>query len=229
MKYYFKKNIIAWIIAVFVLGISAIIGFGSNGAFYDVDYMSIEEFKIDATINEDGSLDMVETITFDFDEGMSVIFKDIVYSKNGISKSDKSYLLEDSVEVKVINHEDKLIYDSKAEVNKANVEVGYSWRGDYDELGERITCADNRPNCESIFVRVPSGVYPSTTYQFSYTIAGAVSAYEDIAMLNWIFVDYQDFKVENIEVNINLPSNSLHSNSLYSNSFIFESHSIDSL
>ena len=64
MKYYFKKNIIAWIIAVFVLGISAIIGFGSNGAFYDVDYMSIEEFKIDATINEDGSLDMVETITF---------------------------------------------------------------------------------------------------------------------------------------------------------------------
>ena len=198
MRYYLKKNIIAWVVALFVILISVFISFGFNGGFYDVDYMSIEEYKINATINEDGSLDMVETITFDFDRGMSVIFKDIVYSKNGISGSDKSSFDEESVEVKVVNDEGNLIYDSEALVNKANVEVGYSWRGDYDELGQRITCANNRSNCESIFVRVPSGVSPQTTYQFSYRINGAVSSYNDIAMLNWIFVDYQDFEVEAI-------------------------------
>ena len=100
MKYYFKKNIIAIVIAIFVVLISAFISFAFTGGFYDVDYMSIENYKINATINEDGSLDMVETITFNFDSGMSVIFKDIVYSKNGISNSDKSSFDKDSVEVK---------------------------------------------------------------------------------------------------------------------------------
>lgn len=207
MKYFFKKNIIAIIIAVALLGIT----FGStllSELVYDDSTLQGEYYKIEATLTDSGDLSVVEKIKMKSEQGMSVVFRDIAYDKDNLGSSTNSaYFQEDSVNVKVYDKNESLIYDYENSNSFSGVQVGFSWENDRDELGELIRCpASYQGECESIFTRVIAGTYPYTTYEYSYTIKGAATKFNDVTELNWIFVDDMGIKIKDIDVTLNFPN-----------------------
>jgi len=82
MKYFFKKNIIAILISVILFLFITISNFVST-TFYSNDIFVFDAFKIDAVVNEDGSMLIKERITVTFDRDTNGEFwRDIVTSKN---------------------------------------------------------------------------------------------------------------------------------------------------
>lgn len=209
MKYFFKKNIIAIIIAVALLGIT--FGFTLfSELVYDDSSLQGEYYKIEATLTDSGDLNIVEKIKMKSEQGMTVVFRDIAYNKDNLgSFTNKASFQQNDVNVKVYDENDVLIYDYANSNLYSGVQVGFSWENDKDELGELIRCpASYQGECESIFTRVLDGTYPYTTYEYSYTLKGAVTKFNDVSELNWIFVDDMGIKIKNIDVTLNFPNTS---------------------
>ena len=203
-----KKNWIACVAAVVFL-LFALVGGLVNGYSYDSDNMTASSYTINATVDKAGNLTINERISVDFDQGMSVIFRDIAYGKNNAGyKGNVSAFDYTSVGVKVYNSANSLIYDSNNAASYSGVDVGYSWKKDHDELGDLITCPSSYgTECESIFVRVRGGTYPTTTYEYTYTILDAVTVFDDIAELNWKFgVSNASFRINNANVTLTYPT-----------------------
>ncbi len=185
-------------------------------SMYSVTNMSFSSYIIDAQIEEDGDLFIREIITVNFDEDMHVLFRDIPFQKNDNGDSNnQSAFDESSVTVKITNSRG-VIYDNANAINTENVRIGYSWLNQYDELGNPVACPSGYGNdCESIFTYVPQGVSPSTTYEFTYRIQGAVSTYSDVAELNWSFYNpSESMRIENVVVNLHYPSSILDTDSI---------------
>ncbi len=211
-KYFFKKNIVAIIIAVVVMLVPLVTNtFTSNS--YEVENLQADSYVIDATLNEAGDLTIHETIEMLSEEDMHVVFRDIPYNKNSVGVSTNVTSFDtSSVSVKVYNRYNQIIYDSASASNPGSnwsgVQVGYSWKGDYDELGMRVACpAEYGSQCASIFTYVRAGTYPVTTYEYTYTIKGAVTKFNDVAELNWVFASAKDtgMQMKNVTVNLTYP------------------------
>lgn len=200
--------------------------------------ISAELYDADVTIDDAGNMTVEERLTMNYPSGYNVIFRDIIYDKHSNAVEpyfgmNRSTLDEDSVEVKVYNKDNVLIYDS--ENPNSNARVGYSFNQDRDELGYLVECApevlSQTSKCESIFLQVYNGFDSQMTFVYKYTILGAVTQFSDISVLNWRLFDYFDSTIKAANVRVHLPEHSytleddiyMFGHGLYDGEVIFES------
>ncbi|MDD3382772.1 MAG: DUF2207 domain-containing protein, partial [Bacilli bacterium] len=166
----------------------------------------------DITLNDAGDMTVEETLTMRYPDDYHVIFRDIVFDKGPATiASDRAYLDTSSFEVSVYDkNNDLLTLASNINCIDGDYWVGYSFNGDYDELGYPVQCAPDilTTRCDAAFIYVKDGMQEEMTFKYTYTITGAVTVYNDVAQLNWKLIEYFDNKVKGGKVNLNLPSNS---------------------
>jgi len=211
MKYFFKKNIIAILISVILFLFITISNFVST-TFYSNDIFVFDAFKIDAVVNEDGSMLIKERITVTFDRDTNGEFwRDIVTSKNdnGEHKNQSSFDSDD-FSMRIYDETgDTLLYDSKLNYidKKAVYDVGYSWNYDRDAYGDLITFEGYSTDGVCAYSYVSTNSHPTRIYEFEYVLDGFVTCYNDIAEINNNFFDPIDTTlIKNVEVNIKLPN-----------------------
>jgi len=177
--------------------------------------ISIHSYDAIVTINEAGDMNVVETWDMEYTEALSVRFRDIIYSKYA-----EGYPLPKSAANTALFDEDN--YDIR--VFKDDVEItsqldfGYSFNNDYDELGYLITCEPASAYCESMFVDFtgfPGGLYGNITFEYEYNILGAITEYSDISELNWRLFNYMEATIEEANVTVNFPANTHSTDDFY--------------
>lgn len=175
------------------------------------NYSSIKAkgYFADVYINDKGDMTIKEQLVMKYPEGYSVVFRDVIYDKNNIHPNDQAILDVNSFKVKVKNAKGEYIFDPDQGIDKGVV-VGYSFNGDYDEQGQLIGCPPDvkTSRCESVFIHVLQGMESEMTFEYEYTILGAVTSYNDIAVLNWRLVEYFDDTIDKSKITIHLPNNS---------------------
>jgi uncharacterized membrane protein len=205
MGYFLKRNIIPVIVAIAIFAFSFIPPLSELS--YDNSNMVVNKIEISATLDEFGDMNIVETMTVDFDPGMSAFYRDLVYQKNNANvETNISSFDESSVRVRVFDANNTLLIDTNdGKVNNL-VQVGYSFVGDLDAFGNFFNCPGYiTSDCISIFTKVFNGTSPTTTFEYSYKIKGVVSVFNDLAELNWIFVDDYGVEVNNINIDLKYP------------------------
>lgn len=211
MKYFFKKNILAILVSVILFLIITIATFVST-TFYINDIFVFDAFKIDAVVNEDGSMLIKERITVTFDDDYQGEFwRDIVTDKNNNGEyKNRSSFDPDNFSMRIYDKTGSLIlYDSKTGfIDSSSVYmVGYSWNHDYDSVGELIEFEGYMTDGVCAYSYVPTSKHPTRIYEFEYVLDGFVTCYNDIAEINNNFFDPVDTTlIENVEVNIKLPN-----------------------
>jgi len=199
-----KKIARTGIIIMFML---AIVGpFFYSCVKYSNDYdFAISNYEMDAVIDSNGDMHVVEKVTNDYSRRNTVFYKNLIYGKNNsFSKiQDRSSLVED-VRVKV-EDSSGVVFDTNTNFNSDYHFVGYSYNGDRDERGDRIRCEGNVSNCAMIFYYDASGISDVTTFTYEYTIKGVITEYGDISELNWVMLGYQPMNVKNVKISITLP------------------------
>lgn len=153
--------------------------------FAQVEDERIEKFKIDIIINRDSSIDVAETITYNFgDKERHGIFRFI----------PKTYFKDDLKYRTVIS--DYSVTDEKS--NSYNVE--------FTSLGDKFQAKIGDPN---IYI---SGV---KTYVIKYKVRGAIGYFDDRDELYWNLTGNEwNVPIENIESTIKIDNFNLH-NTLY--------------
>ena len=170
---------------------------------YQSTQIRIENFHANIILTNNGSMEVEETWIVNYPANKSVSFRDIAYQKynpdNPLyqSQSNTASFDEESVSVEVYNA-------NGVALSPSQYRVGYSFKGELDELDEPIQCEPSRQSCESIFVHVPSGMDRQMTFKYQYTIQGAVTKYRDISELNWNFIEYFGSEIKNASISINI-------------------------
>lgn len=214
----FRKQIVAVFTISFVF-IFFLTILASNQVF-SLGRVKAKSYTADIFLSEHGDMTIKEQLVMKYPSGYSVIFRDIIYDKNINSKNpvtdDQAYFDTSSVKVRVKNSNNQYIYDVDQGINQG-VRVGYSFLGHVDEYGEPIGCPTNikTAQCESIFIQVLNGMDEQMTFEYEYTIRGAVTKYNDIAVLNWRILEYFPNRIDKAYITINLPTNSHSKNDFH--------------
>ncbi len=181
---------------------------------FDNSDITIDSYIANITIDDSGDMTVVEEWNMNYNEIMTVRFRDIVLNKYAkdyplyMDVNNKAFLDTTNVSVK---------YYKNGFDRSENIRVGYSWEGDLDELGYPVVCEPNIPTCESIFVNtiLAGRMSGDVTFIYEYTINGAVTKYSDISELNWRMFTYAEGTVEHAEISIVLPENDYDLSNLY--------------
>lgn len=179
-----------------------------NNGNYKNDSMEAKEYTLDLVVDDYGNMHVVETIVIDnyVDRYNNYFYKEIAYNKNnmfGNSALNKSSLKKDAK--LIVKEGNKVVFDSDTSENVyPNHFVGFSYENDRDERGYTLRC-ENNVRCDTIFYYNRSGFAEITTFVYEYTIEGVITQYKDISELNWVLLDYQPFKFNNITINMTLP------------------------
>jgi len=197
----FKKILIAIFL---VLSIVAPIIYSARKYSNDYDF-SISKYEMDAVIDSNGDMHVVEKVTNKYSDRNTVFYKNLIYGKNNdfSSSRDVSSLVED-VRVKVEDSRG-VVFDTDMHSNSRYHFVGYSYNNDRDERGDLIRCEYGQENCEMIFYYDSRGIAEVTTFTYEYTIRGVITEYGDISEFNWVMLGYQPMNVHNVKINITLP------------------------
>ena len=178
-------------------------GIGSSSFFNPV---KINSYAVDVTIDNAGNMTVSETWDMNYASEKRVWFRDIGYNKYAegyplpMSSINTARFDEDSVVVRVsIDGVDVT----------SDIELGYSFAGDYDELGYPVACEPASSTCESIFVDAyyAGGLFGNVVFETQYTILGVITQYSDIAELNWRLFDFVPSRIKNATVTVHLPAN----------------------
>lgn len=213
----FKKSKVSKVLIIVFLALSVIMPVFASSVKYSNSYdFTISSYKLDAIIDEYGDMHVVESVTNNYHNINTVFYKNLVYGKNnGFSTIvDRSSLVKD-VRVKV-EDSSGVVFDTDVTSGDRGHYVGYSYNGDRDELGNRITCEGGVSNCAMIFYYDSTGISDVTTFTYEYTIQGVITEYGDISELNWIMLGEQPMNVENVEINITLPDGDYNLSDEYS-------------
>lgn len=174
----------------------------------------IDSYNAVVTINDSGDMTVVEQWNMYYYEQMSVRFRDI-----GFDKYPPGYPLDESINNRASLDETNITARFyKDGVDRSDdINIGYSFNNDYDELGYLITCDPNIAFCESIFVdtRLAGGMKGQVTFEYEYTILGAITKYSDISELNWRLFTYAEAKVKEATIEVHFPENSFTMDSMY--------------
>ena len=193
---------IALVLKFILIVVAFLITFG----FITKGAITIDSYDAVVTINDAGDMSVVEVWDMRYNEEMRVRFRDIVYNKYAddypLTKSLQNIAAFDEQNVSVRFYKDGIDRTS-------NVRVGYSFAGEYDELGSPIECYPNVNYCESIFVdaRNAGGLEGDVIFEYTYTILGAITKYSDISELNWRLFEYAEAKVKAVHIEVNFPEN----------------------
>ncbi|MCD4827181.1 MAG: DUF2207 domain-containing protein [Acholeplasmataceae bacterium] len=196
-----------------------ILGIKSIGA----DNIVINEYYAEITFNEAGDMTVTETFDMNYKKALRVRFRDIDYTK---FYDDYPFEYDTNYSADFISDESYMRF-YKNGVNVTNqVDIGYSWNGDYDELGNRITCEPLRSDCASMFVdsRDVGGLNGNVKFEYHYVIEGVATRFDDISEINWNLFEYMESGITQGEVRINLPQKDLSLDNFY----IF-SHGMDDM
>jgi uncharacterized membrane protein len=181
---------------------------------FDWGGIKINNYEANIYINESGDMQIVENWEMYYGDSKRVRFRDIDYGKFPddynfpYSQTNTAIFDTSSASVRV--------WRDNTEVT-SNMRIAYSWTGALDELGYPVACEPVRSNCESIFVdtQTDGGLYGNFTFQYEYTILGAVTQYSDISELNWVLFEYMEGRITEGTVNIFLPPNTFTTEDLY--------------
>lgn len=181
---------------------------------FDNSDVVIDSYIANISIDESGDMTVVEEWNMNYNEIMTVRFRDIVLNKYAkdyplyMDVNNNAFLDTTNVSAK---------YYKNGFDRSDNIRVGFSWEGDLDELGYPVVCEPNIPTCESIFVNTifAGRMSGDVTFIYEYTINGAVTKYSDISELNWRMFTYAEGTVEHAEISIVLPENDYDLSNLY--------------
>lgn len=173
-------------------------------AILNADDYKIQSLRANIEIEANGDMVVTERWVVQYPEGYSVSYRDISFQKN--YNPDNPLYQEQSNQADFEIDLENDVWVAGADGRKLDKGRYYVRKsGQRDERGEIIECYPNRSKCESIFIRVPSGFDEKMTFGYKYRIKGAVTKYQDIAELNWVFLDYFETTVRNLEFRITLP------------------------
>lgn len=209
-----KKSIIISVVALLItFGLGFILSLvNSSEGFYDC---KISSWKIDAKLEDDGDLHVVDTLEFKSD-GYHFFEYEIGYGKNIIEGSGSdSYFDYNSVKVSVYNKHGKYYFSNQSESTSNSSSyfkngdcLGFSWNpNDCEDGGYKLNNYTRNQNKELIYVYLDDGLDSTIYFKYEYTIKNALNKYQDISELNWQFASpLEEMGVENIELNLELPS-----------------------
>lgn len=217
MKKVFKLIILPILItATLYLIVIAIMSIGSSK-------IKINNYEADIVFNEQGDMTVTETFDMTYNEQLRVRFRDIDYIK-----FYDDYPFDHALE----NHADFDSTQSYMQVYKNGtnvsdqVDFGYSWLNDRDELGGFVRCEPARYGCASMFVDTKNigGLDGDITFEYHYVITGVATRYSDISEINWNLFEYMESGIKEGQIHITLPEKDLTLDNFY----IFP-HGIDNI
>jgi uncharacterized membrane protein len=202
-----KKGFIVFGVIVIVFCFIVLVGIFSNSN------IAIESYDAIIEVDEAGNMTVDETWVIRYPEGYNVRFRDLKYGKNhrnnplmsGLNyQNDQSALDLNTIKARVSYIDGDDIIDITDKIG-----IGYSYLGDRDELGEPIECYPYSSECESVFVNLQAvgGMKEKMVFEYTYTINGAVTGYDDISELNWVLFAGVEATVKKAQVKINLYNN----------------------
>jgi len=199
-----KKGFIVFGVIVIVFCFIVLVGIFSNSN------IAIESYDAIIEVDEAGNMTVDETWVIRYPEGYNVRFRDLKYGKNHLNnplmsglnyQNDQSALDLNTIKARVSYIDGDDIIDITDKIG-----IGYSYLGDRDELGEPIECYPYSSECESVFVNLQAvgGMKEKMVFEYTYTINGAVTGYDDISELNWVLFAGVEATVKKAQVKINL-------------------------
>lgn len=193
-------------LAPFIVFILFFIVISTFAAFLNASDIKIEKYTATIVINSSGDMTVSERFDMQYEGDYWVRFRDIAFNKYGdgypLYKSNQNRATFDESMAQI------RVYRDNVDITN-QVRLGYSFENDRDEYGNLIRCEPDRSECESLFVdfSFAGGLRGNISFEYQYTIQGVITAYSDIAELNWRLFDYMEATVESSEVNIHFPSN----------------------
>lgn len=202
-----KKGFIIFGVIIIIFCFSLLIGILSNST------IKIESYDAIIEVDEAGNMTVDETWVIHYPEDYTVRFRDLKYGKDHRNNplmsgmnytNDQSSLDLNTIDARIyyIDGDDTIDVTDK-------IEIGYSFNGDRDELGYPVECYPDTFECESIFVNLEEigGMKNKMIFEYTYTINGAVTGYDDISELNWVLFSGVEATVKEAHVTINIYNN----------------------
>ncbi len=208
MKKPFKLIIIPILItAALYLIVLGIMSIGSSK-------ININTYEADIIFNEQGDMTVTESFQMTYNDYYRVRFRDIDFIK-----FYNDYPFDHALE----NHADIDTSQSYMQVYKNGtnvsnqVDFGYSWLNDRDELGGFVRCEPFRYGCVSMFVDTKNigGLEGDITFEYHYVIEGVATRYSDISEINWNLFEYMESGIQEGRINITLPDKDLSLDNFY--------------
>jgi len=194
-------------IFLIVISIVTIIIFLLTNTFEDSEPdIKINSYDAVVTIDDEGNMFVEETWDMEYSSGYTVRFRDIDYNK--YPDNYPFPRTEDNIAIFDSNEASVQIIKNNNDIT-SNIDIGYSFESDYDELGNLVSCEPFRWECESIFTEF-NFLYPlrdNVTFVYRYEIKGAVTEYSDVSELNWTLLEYAEASIEEGSITILLPNN----------------------
>jgi uncharacterized membrane protein len=208
VKKFIKLIILPLLItAALYLIVLAVMSIGNNKISINVYHAEIE-------FNEQGDMIVTETFDMTYKEALRVRFRDIDYTKYyndypfEYNFSNTAGFETDQSYMRVFRNGNNVT---------SQVDLGYSWLNDRDELGEVIRCEPFRYNCVSMFADTNNigGLQGDITFEYHYVITGVATRFTDISEINWNLFDYMESGIKEGSVHITLPDKDLVLDNFY--------------
>lgn len=167
---------------------------------------NIENYKVEANVNEDGSVNIVEYLKYHFDESMNGLYRDILYrytfegQKDGMDATSSRYQGSDISNIRVYTSDTS--FGSMTEANVISESEAYNGLSDVYSLQDNIN--NGYRTKIKVYSPVSEGNYKYVKYE--YTIEDVVANYNDYAELYWNFVGGDwECGIGNLEVTVTYP------------------------
>lgn len=190
------KKIVIYMIFIFAI----IIGIQTH---VEADSYKIEDMDIQATINQDGSADIIQKLTYDFNGTYNGIYIDIPYEIKDKEKEDsiKTDKLDDSLYTGS-NIEIENITSNDYGIENSYKEVRYATNGD-----ENVYTAEKKEGIYRIKVFSPTQ-NSKKTFILEYNIEDLAVQHNDVGELYYNFIGGKwQCEIEKLNIDIFLPEN----------------------
>ncbi|APM39568.1 DUF2207 domain-containing protein [Clostridium kluyveri] len=174
-----KKFLLGLFVLFFIISVNPLNVSASS------EEIALSKFNIETTIKEDGSIDMVELITYNFKKKFNGAYRDIsIRNTEGIYDIKVSFISEAGQETPFRKVTDAKNGDNNVfEISKQNKDL------------YRLKIYSPSKNEEK-------------TFKIAYTMKNVVTKYKDTGELFYEYwSDYNETKIDNLKIHINLPYN----------------------
>lgn len=165
---------------------------------------NIEEYKIEANVNHDGSLGVVEYLKYYFDEDMNGLLRDILYKYE--FKNQKNDMKPTSIRYQASGVKNIRVFTSDTSFDN----MSESYKKEQSDLSNGMNNVYSVSETSKNVVRIKtyspvnSGNYKYVKYE--YTLDNVIVNYNDYAELFWNFVGKDwECDISNLEISITLP------------------------
>lgn len=167
----------------------------------------IKDYKIEANVNEDGSLNVVEYLKYYFEEDMNGLLRDIMYKYN--YKNQKNDMSATSSRYQASGVENIRVYTSDSSFENMNE----SYVRPQDELSNGMNNVHSIAQTSGDLGKVNIKVYTPVNAEnykyvkYEYTLNDVIVKYNDYAELFWNFVGGDwECHINNLEIYITVPA-----------------------